>query len=143
MVEILQHKLKEHYEHALEAAKRITSARMVALLKHVSPVYDGHFKNAWEVVEDGVQNVAPYAGIIERGARPHGVNKAGQEAIMRWAQKKLGLDEKAAKSVTWVICEKLRNHGQPGLFLVRNNMEKFLGFLKQEFERQLSALGSE
>lgn len=59
-----------------------------ALLRKRTPTDQGMLKNSWAVREWGnsleVQNSAPYAGIIEAGARPHPVSLAGQMAIYWW-----------------------------------------------------------
>lgn len=127
-------------EQAVDRAKPLTSARIVAFLKRISPVDQAHFKNAWQGDANGVRNDAPHAGIIERGARPHGVSIEGQQAIAEWAQRKFGVDEKEARSISFLICKKLKEHGQPGKYLVRNNLQQFLGWFQQEIERQLKAV---
>ncbi len=50
----------------------------------------GQYMNSWHVPARKnrdlvtVRNDAPHAGIIERGARPHGVNQEGREALLAW-----------------------------------------------------------
>lgn len=64
-----------------------------ALLISDSPVYRGILKNAWKVVAfvDGVElvNDQPYAGVIERGARPFKISPEGFEALKLWVSRKL------------------------------------------------------
>ena len=122
---------------AVEKAKRITSQRIVSKLKEKSPVDQAHFKNAWQVKADGVTNDAPYAGVIERGARPHGVSPEGQEAILEWAARKFGPDD--AHRIAGAVIGKLKQHGQKGLFLVRDNLPEFTIYLQEELEKLLGA----
>lgn len=55
--------------------------------------YMGQFMNSWHVPmrrdrnTATVRNDAPHAGIIEAGARPHGVNGAGRLALLEWVLK--------------------------------------------------------
>lgn len=78
---VRQHKA---FEHGVKVAKQ----RGVALLKQRTPVDTGVMKNAWAATKHGIENSAPYAGIIERGARPHTVNREGVEAIRDWVLRK-------------------------------------------------------
>lgn len=62
--------------------------RGVTLLKRKSPVDQGQYKNAWTAVEGKqVLNMAPHAGIIERGAKPHKVSAEGREALAAWVRR--------------------------------------------------------
>jgi hypothetical protein len=122
---------------AIKRGQKLTSARIVTFLKKMSPVYLGVFKNAWQGDENGVTNDSPVAGVIERGARPHGVNAEGRAAIQQWAERKLGLDEKEASVVMRAVVAKLRKDGQVGLFLVRDNIPKFVEWLDKEITRCL------
>lgn len=83
----------ERVPQQLKGALRVSAERARGKLVSDSPVDMGVFKNAWAVVSRptgvSVINSAPYAGIIERGARPHGVNAEGREAIKRWVMRKL------------------------------------------------------
>jgi len=70
-------------------ATGLAAERAVGHLKSISPVDRGMFKNAWQRHHNGqggweVQNTAPYAGIMERGARPHAVSAEGWMSIFRW-----------------------------------------------------------
>lgn len=80
------------YRTSIEQGVRLAAQRVVSYLKTISPVYDGAFRAAWTVLKDPsgmaqVSNSAPHAGIIEAGARPHGVNAEGREAIREWVRK--------------------------------------------------------
>lgn len=104
----------------------------------------GLFKNAWRVggASSGtlaqVYNDAPYAGVIEMGARPHAVSKEGREAITRWAMRKLGLDEVEAKRVAYLVAQKLKNEGQKGHFIARDAVPQAREYFAQEIERLLA-----
>jgi hypothetical protein len=132
---------------AIRNGMRAAAEHAVTDLKQLSPVFDGNFKNAWRVAAPGyitggttvsVVNDAPYAGIIERGARPHGVNAEGQAALAEWVRRKLGIsDEREIQSAVFLICRKIREEGVQGKFLVRDNLERFQGYLEVEVDRQL------
>ena len=99
----------------------------------------GALKNSWraERTEDGavVFSDCPYAGIVELGARPHPVSVEGQEAIARWAMRKLGVDEKEAKSIAFLIARKISKEGQKPTFLVQDQLPKAIAYYRQELER--------
>ncbi len=83
-------------------ACKIAAERGRAVLVGKTPVYESEMKNAWKVASKGrdvaIVNQAPHAGIVERGARPHGVNAEGRKALREWVIKK-GLVGKAAGPV--------------------------------------------
>ncbi len=58
-----------------------------------SPVDRGILRNAWKVVKlsDGAElvNDQPYAGVMERGARPFKISKEGMEALKGWVRRKI------------------------------------------------------
>ncbi len=150
----------------------ITAAnRARTMLVRASPVYTGIFRNAWRVrLNPGknqgatVENDAPHAGIIEKGARPHPVSREGIEALTLWAKRKLlhGASRAAAKRVSkknrgsvtadidaeakriaFAIAKKISQVGQKGLFLVEKRMGKFSKFyvtaLNDEIRKMLAA----
>lgn len=91
-----------------------------------------------------VTNDAPYAGVIERGARPHGVSEEGQRAIYEWVRRHFrftttvkrganagkqskpksvtgeAFEDPFLSEVTFGIVMKLKREGQKGRFIVRN-----------------------
>ena len=81
---------------------------------------------------------APHAGVIELGARPHGVSPEGRQAIAEWCMRKLGVDEPTAKSITWAICERLRTEGQEPTYLMRDSMPAAQKYFAQELVRILN-----
>lgn len=147
-----------------------------SLLVRKSPVDTGHFKNAWRVASRAskagwldraigndesfsLENDAPHAGVIERGARPHKVNRAGVDAIRAWVRRVMGgrlrsvarqrkeyggkratiksLQERAIDEVTWAIIKKIERDGQKGLFLVRDSLPELRRFLDLEIKRAM------
>lgn len=145
--------------------------RTRAFLVRNSPVDTGTFKNSWVVVGNGngvnggsrVHNFSPIAGIIELGARPHKVNRAGIEALTLWARRKIltGMTRKAyvasgrkppktkkgrswkdveAENIAWAIAKKLEKVGQKGTYLVQNNIWVFHGYLEIEVAREVAKI---
>lgn len=87
--------LIKHEGMRTEAIRRGMAAgadRGVGLLvrKSKAVVYMGQFQNSWHIPMRRDRNVvtvrndAPHAGIIEAGARPHGVNAEGRAALLEW-----------------------------------------------------------
>jgi hypothetical protein len=59
-----------------------------------SPVDRGILRNAWKVIRlsnggSELVNDQPYAGIMERGARPFKISREGREALARWVFRKI------------------------------------------------------
>lgn len=111
--------------------------RARAVMVDKTPVDTGAMKNAWRVVtvNDGAEliNDAPYAGIIEKGARPHTVSQEGIDSIARWVKRKLQIaDEKEARGIAFAISKKLEKEGYKGNFAVQNSMEQFRQFAAEE-----------
>lgn len=106
-------------------------------------VYLSQFVNSFRVSKDArgvvLYNGAPHAGIIEEGARPHPVSQEGQEAIKRWAMRKLSIDEQEAIRVTRGIVNKLRTKGQKGTFLFRDAQPELTRFYADEVRRLVRA----
>jgi hypothetical protein len=82
---------------------------------------------------------APHAGVVELGARPHGISPEAREAIKDWAMRKLGLDEKEAEAASWGIAHKIRNEGQQPTYVVRDSMPAAARFFGQELVRILNS----
>lgn len=157
-------------KHAAEAPAAIARGLMKAAvhaqadLKAAKQPRDrGLFAAAWTVSSANgnvvLHNSAPYAGILERGARPHPVSKAGREAIREWVIRKGVLFvagkgdrqvrvtgrnkdryESAIDSAVWAICAKIKREGQKPLWVVRDRMPKFRRYLKEELELELDKL---
>lgn len=82
---------------AARRGARIAAKRGKSHLMHATPVDNGDMKSAWKVVNrpggaglsemSVIENTAPYAGVVERGARPHAVSEAGQLAIYEWVKR--------------------------------------------------------
>ena len=57
---------------------------------------------------------AIYGAAVEYGTKPHPVSKIGQEAILFWVTKKLGLSGKEAKSAAFCIARAIKKRGTKG-----------------------------
>lgn len=139
----LSRELKRAGKNAMDAIKRGAWSGAQAsrtLLVHVTPVNTGQLKNAWKAYrkpDPEVVNEAPHAGIVERGARPHAVSRAGIASLTRWAELKLGLSEKEARGVAFAIAHKLRTKGQAPTFFVRNQLGRIVEITRNEVVREL------
>lgn len=128
---------------AIDAAVRRSAHYGAAFLARKTPVDRGELKNAWRVSPPGVTpvtitNSAPYAGIVERGARPHAVSREGIEAITGWARRKLGLPEDEARGVAFAIAQKLKERGQEPTYFVRGSLETMSQHLRRELTSALA-----
>lgn len=100
------------------AQRAITSGaqRAVGHLKKITPVDTGRAKNAWQANQEprgvSVTNDAPYAGILERGARPHPVSAEGWMAIFRWVLRHPHLFAGATKTAVGLARRAVNGSGQ-------------------------------
>jgi hypothetical protein len=82
---------------AVKAGAGLAAQRGRTHLVRTSPVDTGMYKNSWVVLDLAMgmesrvtlENNAPHAGIIELGARPHPVGRAGIEALTQWVKRKI------------------------------------------------------
>lgn len=81
----------------------------------------GYYKRAWTFspIEDGarVYNQAPYAAVIEYGRRP-GARFPPRNAIIDFAQRKLGLSRKEAERAAFPIARAIARRGIRGRFVL-------------------------
>lgn len=126
------------------------------------PVYRGVLQNAWEVRTEAtgstaalVTNTAPYAGIVERGARPHWTSKEGRDALREWVRLKIfrpgrrrrpvsrrdtgpgGLYEREIESIVWAIVNAWAKRGRAGGFQVRDALPRLGQEATEEVIEQL------
>ena len=158
--------LRKHGEEGAKAlARGARSAAMRAqsdLRAAKEPRDRGLFAAAWKIRDEAgaviLYNDAPYAGILERGARPHGVSKEGQAAIRAWVIRKGVLFvegkrgpvrvtsrnadryTKAVDSAVWAIVMKLKKEGQKPLWVVRKRLPTFQRYVKEELTAELDKL---
>lgn len=144
---------------AVESGLNLAAQRARTLLVRASPVDQGLYKNSWRIRKQGgagpvLYNDSPIAGIIELGARPHGVDKAGIDALTEWAKRKLTIELKqitrgpnkgktqdldtVARGIAFAIAAKLKTQGQKGLYIVANNMPTIAHYMAQEVARAVT-----
>lgn len=133
----LRARLEKLSKQGYQAAKREASANARRLLARRTPVDTGQLKNSWHVNKEGVRNDAPHAGVIEKGARPHKVNRQGIESLTAWAMRQLGVGPEQAKAVAWGIAKRLEARGQEGTYFVENSIPDIARALKKAVERQI------
>lgn len=138
-----------------------------AILVRKTPTDQGQLRASWKVKRGRVTmlgrtsilatllNDAPHAGIVEKGARPHPVSRAGIEALTQWAwrhRRELGIvtasgraarGKKAmaeARSVAFAIAAKIRREGQVGKFFVLKSLPALEKAMGREINRQIRDL---
>lgn len=136
--------------------------RGLAHVKSKTPVDNGQLRAAWKVRGgDGarrlasLENDAPYAGIVELGARPHPVSRAGIIAIWEWVYRhraamgfvtgsgraRGGLSvEKETLRIAYAIAAKIRREGQRPTYFVRRELPELGNLSLYEVTVALEAL---
>jgi len=102
--------------------------KSLRILVKNTPEDTGELSKSWKVHKamNGVtiENDAPYAGVVEEGARPHGVNAEGIRSLTAWAGRTFpGASPEAIKSIVWGVVRKLKEEGQEPTFFVKNSLE--------------------
>lgn len=139
-------------------ATYLAAVRGQAYMKSVTKVDRGQLKNAWKAkrVDNGavLENSAPYAGVIELGARPHPVGVYVWSLIREWVRRNItyqvkaksgknkgklvtkrhSKDDEMLDEITWGIVGKIRREGQEPTYFVRNSMPKLQSFFGEIVE---------
>lgn len=148
-----------------------------AIIVRETPVDQGQLKAAWKVTAGDpsllagkstlrsrlasvvlaeLGNSAPHAGIVELGARPHGVSAEGMQAIADWVMRNVDLGtvagpvqrgsggrrkfqrdarERLAMAVAQSIAWKLRKYGQAPTYFVKSSRPLLEGVVQAEVEK--------
>lgn len=147
-----------------------------ALLVKKSPTDQGQLRNSWRLESGGggaaqfvqsIVNDAPYAGVIERGARPHPVSKEGIESIAGWVWRNRGkfsmsrvsgpvrrgtggrralqrqTDMMIATQIAHAIAWKIRRYGQKPTWFVRESVPRITRVIRKEVAREIDKLAGE
>lgn len=115
------------------------AAHGAAVMPKRSPVDLGFLAASWHLdMTPGavsVYNDAPYAGIMERGARPHKTSREARDALYAWVVRHLDYfvagdigemtPERThiiARRITWGITVHWERYGREGTFFVRDSL---------------------
>lgn len=93
-------------------------------------------KRSWDTKKPSkkstnIENSAPYAGVVEEGARPHSVSAEGKASIALWARRKLGATDQEAQQIAEGVAWKLRKQGQKPTYFVRDSLDEIRTFTAQ------------
>lgn len=116
--------------------------RSIPDLVAASPVDTGMYAQSWDMTVDEVSatlgNYAPYAGIIEHGARPH---KPPIGSLLAWAKRVLQSSSQPPKyeSKVWALAisvqKKIEERGQEPKHILENMIPKIIERIKEELKR--------
>lgn len=128
-----------------------------------SPVDRGILRNAWKVIKLSSKGIVeltndqPYAGIMERGARPFKISSEGLAALKWWVIRKLRSGEMQVKGtkhrkrrsynkkleqeatgIAYAISKKFERVGIKGKRFVMNNLTQLAQLMDSEVKRSLA-----
>lgn len=87
-------------------------------------VNTGAFLRGWKAraIAGGaeVRNDAPYSGVVEYGRRA-GARAPPRAEIARWVQRRMGLSEKEARSVAFLIARSIKRRGLKGRHILTSD----------------------
>lgn len=139
------------FEKALHLGILAGAHRGRALMVSRSPVDRGILRNAWRVIKASgfvtLQNDQPYAGVLERGARPFRISSEGLAALRGWVLRafrsgklvpdnKSTLDAQATK-IARAIAKKFEKVGKKGKFFVRDSVDTLRDLMAKEVDRTM------
>ncbi len=137
--------LQKFSNKSIEQKKRATILgiqRSIPDLVAASPVDTGHYAESWEmkVTETSaiLGNYAPYAGIIEYGARPHMVPIA---PLLAWAKRVLKNPSQPPDydNEVWKLArgvqKKIAEHGQAPKHVMEKMIPEIIANIKKELKR--------
>lgn len=117
-------------------------ARSLPDLIAASPVDTGLYAASWMFTETEnsviLGNYAPYAGIIEYGARPHAVPI---KPLLAWAKRVLQSDSQPPnyESKVWALAksvqQKIMKFGQQPRHIMEDAIPKIIGNIREELKR--------
>jgi len=94
----------------------------------------GHLAETVHVVpsQEKVSIRAKYAGYVEYGTKPRGVNGKypPYRKIRAWVGNKFGYSGREARNVTWAIMQKIKMEGTPARHYIRDAIRR----LKKEYK---------
>ncbi len=146
-----------------------------AIIVRETPTDQSQLKQAWKVspgsgfgatgskipvtlVLASLDNLAPHAGIVELGARPHRVSAEGIQSIADWAYRNLEFEaaagpvqrgtggrrafdrktrEQMALDVAHAIAWKIRHEGQEPTYFVKRNLENLEKAVRVEIDKAI------
>lgn len=86
------------------------------------------------VVRGIIATASIYGEVVEKGRRPNkGMPPKG--SLVRWLEVKLGLDEKTAQRVEFVVRRKIGKKGFPGTHMFEKGLEENMGALQGIFQK--------
>lgn len=106
-----------------------------------SPVDTGLYASAWSVRkinknEIHFGNTAPYAEVIEKGAKPH---TAPLQPLIEWSARQLQVpaDDPEAKRMGWAVMKKIEKEGMEPKYVLEHGLEEvIIPMIKQEIQRR-------
>ena len=129
--------------HKLEDTAYLAAVQNVSVVAQDSPVDSGFYKASHDSkkTKDGGDtfNSAPYAPVLEAGARPHGVSKEGVEAIALWAYRKgYASDWDEAMTIAVGKARDLAINGQEPQWIYKRNLKTMSKNMERLMARTLS-----
>lgn len=86
------------------------------------------------VVRGIVATASPYGEVVEKGRRP-GKGMPPKGSLVRWLEVKLGLDEKTAQRIEFVVRRKIARKGFPGAEMFSKGLSENWSILQQIFQK--------
>lgn len=133
---LLKRQKKHIYESVYEGC-----LKSVEPMAERSPVDTGLYASAWSVRkinknEIHFGNTAPYASVIELGAKPH---KAPLQPLIEWSARQLQVpaDDPEAKRMGLAVMKKIEREGMEPKYVLENGLEEvIIPMIKKEIKRR-------
>lgn len=120
---------------AVAEADALLATQVEAYTPVASGILAGGITHVEQVSETGVIGMvfssSPYAEPVELGTKPH---FPPIEPLIDWVKVKLGVPEKDARSVAFLVARKISRVGTKGAFMFRRALEQQEAALQRIFE---------
>ena len=134
--QLLKRQKKQIYEAVYEAC-----LKSVEPMAERSPVDTGLYASAWsvkKVSKNEIQfgNTAPYAEIIEHGAKPH---KVPLQPLIEWSARQLQVpaDDPEARRMGFAVMKKIETEGIEPKYILENGLEEvIMPIIKKEIQKR-------
>lgn len=121
--------------------QRTMTARPASDNGRSGAVDTGLYKAAWrgEAIPTGaaIRNRTPQAPIIESGRRPSPVNRAGIQNLMKWAERRLGLNQEEARNAAFAIARTLAKRPLRARHVMSGALKEMTKLVMEEITHEL------
>lgn len=128
----------ERIKRAINAGIEAGARRGRSHMLDKGPKDQGDYRKSWAVAKGStgvvLKNDTPYAGVLERGAKPHFPPLA---PLTQWVMRRLGKRGPEAVSIARAIQHKISQEGLPAKYVARMELPELTSLAGKEIDKNL------